>query len=230
MTESSPWLISHSGFMDQVHSEDRDIFHKVCPDRNFRPGDCIFRMGDPATDLHLIAKGKVKLVRPTASGQERILAICGPDDFIGEAFLRDADVYRAEAVAISDVMTCPISRKQFKVMANKAPGFALTFAEMLASNLFHCRDQMSASFDPVKIRVAKILIEQTERFGRPTGEDGWHVLETELKHEDIASLASATRVAITTAFTELREDGALRGSRGSYHLNVPFLLTLADSS
>lgn len=230
MEKNSPWFISNSGFMEQVHPKDREMFHQVCPDRNFQPGQSIFRIGDSASDLHLIAKGKVKLVRPTASGNERIVAVCGPDDFIGEAFLRNADHYRVEAVAMTEVMTCPISREQFKLMAIQAPGFTLTFAEVLATHLFHCRDQLSASYDPVKVRVVKILLEHTERFGRSTGIDGWHRLDTELKHEDIASLASATRVAVTMAITELREEGALRGSRGRYELDVPALISLADAT
>lgn len=231
MRPEQPWFLKNSGFMERVQPEDRDVFHQVCTQHHYRRNESIFRIGDPATDLHLIARGRVKLVRPTADGHERILAVCGPDDFVGEAFLRDADSYRVEAVAMShEVMTCPISREQFRRLAMEAPGFALTFAEVLASHLFHCREQMSASYDPVRIRVAKIFVEQAERFGKRVGEDGWHLLETELKHDELASLASASRVAVTMAIAKLREDGALRGSRGRYELHVPVLTALADEA
>lgn len=229
MEAQSPWYIRDSGFLEQVEPHDRDVFLNTCPERRFEPGDAIFRIGDPAISLHIIALGKVKLVRPTLDGHERIVAVCGPDDFIGEAFLKESDVYRVDAIAISPVMTCPISRAQFELVASKAPGFALTFAEVLASHLFYCRDQLSTSYDPVKIRVAKILIEHTERFGRPL-EGGWHLLETELKHEDIAAMASATRVAVTMAFTELREQGLLKGSRGQYEVDLSQLAELTEET
>lgn len=223
MESNSTWFVRGSGFMERVAPEDRDTFLRVCPERRYQPGESVFRIGDPATDLHIIARGKIKLVRPTVTGHERIVAICGPDDFIGEAFVRDADHYRVDAVALSEVTTCPIDRDQFKQVAARAPGFALTFAEVLASHLHYCRDQMSASYDPVRVRVAKILLEQAERFGQPLTEPGWVRLDTELRHEDLAALASATRVAITMGIGELREQGLLRGSRGHYELDVDSL-------
>jgi CRP-like cAMP-binding protein len=223
------WYIRDSGFMERVEPRDRDVFLNTCPERSFEPGEVVFRLGDPAVSLHIIALGKVKLVRPTAEGRERIVAICGPDDFIGEAFLRDSDTYRVEAVAMTKVRTCPISREQFKLVAAKAPGFVLTFAEVLASHLHYCRDKLSLSYDPVKVRVAKILLEQAEQFGRPLDDPAWCLLETELKHDDIASLCSATRVAITMAISELRNDDLVRGSRGRYELNVPLLNDLAGA-
>lgn len=229
MAEQPVWYIRDTGFMESVDPRDREVFLNTCPERNYEVGDTIFRIGDPATSLHVVAMGKVKLVRPTVEGRERILAVCGPDDFIGEAFLRESEDYRVDAVALTQVRTCPISREQFKKVAAQAPGFALTFAEILASHLFYCRDQLSASYDPVKIRVGKILMEQAERFGRPL-EGRWHLLETELKHEDIAALASATRVAVTMAISELRELELLRGSRGRYELDLDQLRTLTEEA
>lgn len=227
MDENKAWYIRSSGFMERIGDHDREVFRNICPERKYEPGEAIFRVGDPASSLHVVAMGKVKLVRPTMDGRDRIVAICGPDDFIGEAFLAEADNYRVEAVALAQTTTCPISREQFKLVAAKAPGFALTFAEVLASHLHDCRDKLSATYDPVKIRVAKILLEQAERFGKPL--DVTHcLLETELKHEDIAALASATRVAVTMAVTELREEGVLSGSRGRYELDMPVLTELAE--
>lgn len=208
--------------MSRVAEQDRAVFLDTCPEKEYEPGETVFRMGDPADSLHLIARGKVKLVRQTMDGHERIISVCGPDDFIGEAFLSDSDAYRVDAVALSPVTTCPMSREQFKLIAERAPGFALTFAELLAGHLHHCRDQLSATYDPVKVRVAKVLMEQAEKFGTPLP-DGWQHLDTELKHEDVASLASATRVAVTMAIGELRDGGLIKGSRGRYQLNIPEL-------
>ncbi|MEX2541448.1 MAG: Crp/Fnr family transcriptional regulator [Trueperaceae bacterium] len=227
MDTQQAWYIKDSGFMERVDPHDRDVFLNTCPERTFEPGDKVFRIGDPATSLHIIAQGKIKLVRPTMDGHERMVAVCGPDDFIGEAFLKESDSYQVEAVAMTAARTCPISRAQFKAVASRAPGFAVTFAEVLASHLFYCRDQLSATYDPVKIRVTKILLDQAQRFGRPLA-NGRCLLETELKHEDIASLASATRVAVTMAVSELRSDGALDGSRGRYELDLERLRALTE--
>ncbi|MCA9838416.1 MAG: Crp/Fnr family transcriptional regulator [Trueperaceae bacterium] len=214
-----PWFIKDTAFTSRVSEEDMAVFMKVCPDKRYKKGDFIFHAGDDATDLHVLAQGQVKLVTPTASGSERILAILGPNDFFGEAFLAEDETYRVDAIALTDAMTCPVSRNQFKHMALSAPGFVLTFAEIMAGHLFACRDQLSSSYAPVKARVIKTLLEQAKRFGRDEG-TGWVKLSTELKHEELASMITATRVSVSMAMAELRGEGLLEGTRGEYRLHV----------
>jgi CRP-like cAMP-binding protein len=131
-----------------------------------------------------------------------------------------------DAVALTDATTCPVSRAQFLQMSLQAPALTLAFCEVLASHLFHCRDQLSSSYAPVKVRAIRVLIEQAERFGRPQ-EHGWVELSTELKHEEIASMISATRVSVSMAIADLRDDGVLDGTRGEYRLNLPALRDLS---
>jgi len=222
-----PWFVEDTGFSWRMSDEDRGTFMRICPDKHYPKGSAVFRMGDPATDLHVIAAGQVKLVSTSPSGNERILAVCGPDDFIGEAFLHEAEFYRADAVALTDAVTCPVSREQFLRLARKAPTVALLFSKILASQLAHCRAQLGGSFDPVKKRVVRALLEQARRFGTPL-EGGWCELHTELRHEEMAALVSATRVSVTTALAELREEGLVLGSRGAYRLNLPGLTSLLE--
>ena len=228
VTAPRPWFVTDSGFGARLDEADRTVFRRVCPDRFFSRDEAVFREGDPAEALHVVAQGRIKLVRYTPDGRERILAIVGPDDLIGEAFLREDAVYRADAIALGDdVVTCPMSRGQFQQLSLQAPSFALAFAEILAQNLFHCRDRLAGGYAPIKTRVAHALLEQAERFGRGVDDDAdWVELDTELRHEEIASLVGATRVSVSTAVGELRNDGLLQGTRGRYRLHVPALASL----
>jgi CRP-like cAMP-binding protein len=223
-----PWYIKDTDFTERVSDHDMVVFRQVCPDKPFAKGDLIFHAGDRATDLHVIARGQVKLVTPTASGSERILAVCGPNDFIGEAFLNESARYRVDAVALTEATTCPVSREQFLQMSLQAPSFALTFAEILASHLFYCREQLSTSYAPVKVRVIKALLEQADRFGEHDPAEGWMRLSTELKHEEMASMVTATRVSVSMAIAELRDEGVLEGTRGEYRLDMMSLRELAE--
>lgn len=144
-----------------------------------------------------------------------------------EAFLEEGAVYAADAVVLDDTVTCPMSRAQFLTLARQAPTFALSFAEVLAKNLFQCRDQLAGGYAPIKIRVARALLEQARRYGAPDpGEPDGLRLDTELRHEEIAGLVGATRVSVSTAVAELRSDGFLEGTRGRYRLHAPALEAL----
>lgn len=218
-----PWYVRGTGFSERLSRSDMAVFMRVCPDKRYHKGDVIFLAGDPATDLHIITDGLVKLSAPTASGNERIFAICGPDDFIGEAFLPEEATYRVDAIAITNTITCPVSRSQFLRLSNKAPGAVLSFSQILANHLSHCRQQLSDAFDSVKMRAAKVFLDLGARFGKTVGTDGWYELQVELKQDEIASMISSTRVAVTMALSELREDGLLQGTRGKYLLHLPLL-------
>ena len=224
-----PWYVPESGLTTSISRQDMALFMTVCPEVRYPPGTAIFRIGDPASHVHVITKGQVKLVVGNARGQERILAVCGADDLIGEAFVLHEDRYRVDAIALEEVVTCAMSRDQFAQLAERSGTFALTFAAVLATNLFQCRDQLAQAYDPIRLRVAKVLVDQTQRFGDLQG-DGWHRLHTRLRHDEIAAIVSATRVSVTTALADLREMGLLQGTRGRYRVRLEALIANAEEA
>lgn len=121
----SPWYMQETRFSQRVDSKDMGVFMRVCPEHRYAEGEAIFHDGDPASHLHVIVEGQVKLSMPTAKGQERILAVLGPDDFLGETFVHQAERYRGDAVAMNEVVTCPMSRAQFLQMTLHAPDFVV---------------------------------------------------------------------------------------------------------
>lgn len=217
---SSLWFAQGTRFSEVMAGDAMSEFMRICPERPFSRGSYLFRQGDPATQMHVIAKGQVKLVTLTPEGNERVIAVLGPDDFLGEAFVIDVEHYLLDAVAITDVVACPMDRDQFTRLALHAPTFTVRFAEILATNLVRCRELLTHSLDPVKRRVAKVLLDQGERFGESVDGSDLVSLRTELRHDDIASLASATRVSASTAIAELRELGIVEGSRGAYRMSL----------
>jgi len=223
------WHVRGTHFKERVPSADMRTFMTVCPERPYPRGSTIFRAGDPATHLHVVATGQVKLVVPTPDGRERILAVCGPDDFFGEAFIDDGDVYRVDAVALTDAATCPMNHEDYRRLSLHAPGFVLAFTQILAGKLFSCRDQLARVEAPIRARVAELLLDQAGRFGRDEG-GGWWQLETELRHDDLAGMVPATRVSVTSAIASLRSAGVLEGTRGRYRLHHAGLAEAASGA
>jgi CRP/FNR family transcriptional regulator, cyclic AMP receptor protein len=217
----SAWIARGTRFREIMQGDAMAAFMRVCPERAFKPGDFLFHQGEPATQLHIIATGQVKLTVPTATGHERVLAVVGPEDMIGEAFVLEEPVYRADAVALTAVQSCPMDSEQFLELTLEAPEFVLRFTSLLATSLIRCRETLSHTFDPVRIRIAKVLLDQARQYGsRASDAEGVVKLQTKLRHEDIASLASATRVSASMAIAELREIGVIGGSRGRYRIDL----------
>jgi CRP/FNR family transcriptional regulator, cyclic AMP receptor protein len=222
MSASSAWFAKDARFGEVMAGDPFSDFLRVCPDLPYERGDHLFRQGEPATYLHVIATGQVKLSVATATGHERVIAVVGPGDLIGEAFVLDERVYRVDAVALTPTRSCIMGREHLVQLAQESPEFVVRFSAILATNLIRCRESLSHAFDPVKLRIAKVVLDQARRFGVP-GDDGSVILKTGLRHEEIASLASATRVSASMTIAELRDLALVDGSRGEYRVDVPGL-------
>jgi CRP/FNR family transcriptional regulator, cyclic AMP receptor protein len=228
--DEQAWFAKDTRFKEVMAGDAIQEFMRVCPEKPFARGEFLFHQGEVATHLHVIASGQVKLVVPTATGHERVIAVVGPDDMIGEAFVLDQRVYRVDAVALTPVRSCPMNHEDFTWLSLHSPDFVLRFSTILATSLVRCREVLSHTFDPVKVRIAKVLLDQAERFGQPDGAPGTVALRTGLRHDEIASLASATRVSASMAIAALREVGLVEGSRGQYRIDVPGLSAFVEDT
>jgi CRP-like cAMP-binding protein len=76
--------------------------------RSFKQGDTIFKEGDPASELYVIAGGNVEIRHGN-----RLLATLDSHSIFGEMALIDGTPRSATAVAASDVTLVPWARSNF---------------------------------------------------------------------------------------------------------------------
>jgi NADH dehydrogenase len=80
----------------------------------YRPGDFVYRKGDPANFFYTIEEGEVEILRSADDAQgEKPFAVLGPGDFIGEAALLQNESYLATIRARTVVRLVVMSRDAF---------------------------------------------------------------------------------------------------------------------
>ena len=89
-----------------------------------KAGETIFKEGDPATELYVIQSGRVG-----------ILDTLDANTIFGEMALIDGAPRSATAIAATDVALVPVSEKQFLLLINRTPFFALEVMRVLARRL-----------------------------------------------------------------------------------------------
>jgi CRP/FNR family transcriptional regulator, cyclic AMP receptor protein len=213
-------MIAETGWSTALRPDDMREMAAICPPRPYRKGECIYRPGDPAESLFIVLEGNVKLSMMGPTGRDRVVAVCGPDDFFGESFLSGHDAQHAEAVCLAErTLVCPISRPQFLEVSQRVPDVALLFATVLAQRVQTLELQLELMASPAQARLGRCLLLLAERFGTAT--DSLIVLNIGLKHEDLASLAATTRVSATQAISSWRTQGLITGTRGEYRIQMP---------
>ena len=103
--------------------------------RRFRRNEVIFHQGDPGDSLHVVAAGAVKIVLPSAEGEEAIIATLRPGDFFGELALLDDAPRSATASALEASDTLVLPRQTFVELLDTLPGLRDALLAGLAREL-----------------------------------------------------------------------------------------------
>lgn len=134
--------------------------------KRFQKSELLFAEGDPCTGLYLVASGKVRIFKLSASGREQVLAVEGPGSSFAELPVFDGGNYPAAASAMEDTEVLFISRKDFQGFCREHPEVALKVIAVVASRLRRLVGIIEElSFTTVRQRLIALLLKQAEATG-----------------------------------------------------------------
>ncbi len=172
-------------------------------------GEILFHEGDPGDRLYVIVDGKVKLGRASGDGRENLLAVLGPGEMFGELSLFDPGPRNATATAVADTTLIGLGSDDLGSWFDGRPDVSRQLLRALARRLRRTNEALAdLVFSDVPGRVAKALLDLSERFGRPT-DDGLRVAH-DLTQEELAQLVGASRETVNKALADFASRGWLR--------------------
>ena len=193
------------------------------PTRTLEPGSVLYEAGRDASSLYIVNHGVLKAVVPTSLGRDRIADLYGPGDVLGVATIESGR--HAETVeAVHDACLTPLDPQQ----AMNDRRLRDYIVRSLARQLRRSREAIDDAELPVGARVTRAFLRLAERFGQSADDQTGVKLPLALTHEDLASLTGSSRVTITRILGELRNEGALSGTRGIYVANPKGLEAATD--
>ena len=193
------------------------------PTRVLGPDDVLYEQGRDASSLYLVSSRVLKAVVPTSMGKERIADLYGPGDVLGTAAL-DGGQHAETVIAVHDAHLIPLDPAQAMTDRNLREHILRS----LARQLRHAREGIDDAELPVGARVTKAFLRLADRFGQASDTGEGVKLPIALTHEDLASLTGSSRVTITRILGELRNEGALSGTRGVYYADPRGLEAATD--
>lgn len=181
------------------------------PTMALRKRHVLFRQGEPASAVFYIATGLIHRVVGTVNGNERLLAILGPDDFCGEECLTAQSWHSTSAIAVEAAQVIRIEKAAMVRLLRDSSAFADVFTAFLLSRKLKTEaaliDQLVGS---VEQRLKRALL-ALARAGRG-GSDARIIANA--KQEMLASLVGTTRPRINHFLNKFRELGLIDYGRG----------------
>lgn len=185
--------------------------------RRYARGEAIFREGDPAMGVYVIEEGRVKVVLSAPGGEERILALLGPGEVLGELEMLDGRVRCTDVVACEDSVLVFLGREAFVEFLLQHSEAALRLARLLSRRLRSAYLQVhDSTFYDVRGRLAQALLQ----LGAEQGErkDDGTVLCPRLSQSELAHLIGATRESVNKWLRWFEHRELIRRSGGQVML------------
>ena len=198
--------------------------------RRFRPGETIFHREDPGDALHVVASGAVKIVLPSARGEESaIIATLGPGDFFGELALLDGAPRSATAVAVGRTETLVLRREVFQGLIDANQGLRRALLGSLAAEIRRLTGHVEdLHFLDLPARLARQLVRRS--VGIAPAPDGSIHLAWPYTQADLAGMIGASRQSVNRLLADFADRGLIRLEKDALTIPDPDALAAVAES
>ena len=166
--------------------------------------EIIFAQGDDADAVFYIRKGKVKVAIVSKDGKEAIIALLGPDEFVGEGCLIGQPKRLATASAMTECETMRVAKSEIQRVLKDEPTFSEMFvSHILTRNARVEEDLADQLFNSTEKRLARLLL-QLANFGK---EGRAEPVLAKISQETLAEMVGTTRSRVSHFMNKFRQLG-----------------------
>lgn len=185
--------------------------HAFTAERRYERGQTVYCLDDPADEIYLVQDGRVKILRLSPEGQQKILDIYQAGDLFGELCICGGQRRTEQAVALDPLRTTSFQVQGLMKLLRRKPDMVLEMLQLLCARLRESHDQIAAlAFENIPRRLAGELLRLAR--AEPPAE-GEAIVRLNLTHEELAQLVGTSREMITTIMNQFRQRGLLDYAR-----------------
>lgn len=191
-----------------LSADDQSRLAALATLRDYARGDSLWRAGDPAENLTVIVRGRVKLVG-SSGGNDVILELFGPGEPVGAIAVYNYIPYPASAVCMEPTTLLVLPRRDYFELLDRYPEFARAIIRDLTKlflSLTRKVEEMRGQ--RIEVRVAQLFLNLAERMGKP-GKNGSIEISIELSRQEVADLVGTTVETAIRVLSKWGRDGIL---------------------
>jgi CRP-like cAMP-binding protein len=223
-------LLSLVDIFEPLTEEEIESLNGQLPDRHLQRGEIFFGPDDRSERLFLLQSGRVRIFRTIPDGREFTLAVVESGTVFGEMALTGQRLEGAYAQAMTPSQVSTMLRADLERLVLEKPEVGLRIMQLLSERLRRQETRLGdVGMKDVRARLASIIVLLVENEGVRTG-TGYRI-PSHYTHERLGTMIGANRVAVTRAFGQLQNVGAVQVLRRRIYLaDIEALEHVADGS
>lgn len=195
-------------FFASLSKEEILDLKQVIRTKDFSKNEIILLEDQTSDYMYIVYLGKVKAVKISKDGREKILAIHEEGDFFGEMALLDGKTAPATVIAMEDTVVGLIRKEDFERSIFKNDKVQKEIISLLCSRLREAWLMLKVlSFADAEHRVRIVLDHFSSHHGMK--DQKGIIIRMKLTHQDIADCASVSRETVTRLLCKFLEAGEI---------------------
>ena len=207
--------IRNSALFSGLTEDDFEFIHNPVEQITMKPGEVLYKMGDPGHHMFTVRSGIIKLVQYLPDGTQRIVRLLTSTDVLGLETLV-SDHYEHEAVVVREAELCRYPKEAVSEVSQRNPQLHQDLMVRWQKALHDADGWLThLSTGSARKRLASLLLHLVDR----------NTNEVVLfSREDLGSILSVTVETASRMVSEFKRDNLIRELKyNHYVLNLPAL-------
>lgn len=191
--------LSSISLFNDLNNEQLNVLSQIIYIKEYKEGEFVFIEGGQSDVFYIIHTGKMKIVKSSIDGKEKILEIMTDGDFLGEMGVIEDKPRSANGVAITQLKLLYIEKGDFLKLIRNNPIIALKIIVELGRRLRRAnKDIELLAFFDVETRLKELF----ERMAVSVEGSNVKVLE-KITHHQIADHIGTSRETVTRLINKM---------------------------
>lgn len=215
--EEQARLLSMVDILEPLSPEELDELAQRVPDTYLDEREVLYTPQEAGEKLFILKKGRVQVYEMSPEGSEITLSVVESGAVFGEMTLTGQSFRGVYVRALAPSYVCSLGLPDFEGLILRKPEVGLRLVRVLAGRLRQSQLRMAdLVHKEVPARLATLILTLVESEGLVTG--GSYRIATRYTHEQLGTMIGAKRVAVSRAFSHLKEAGAVEFKNRYIHI------------
>lgn len=198
-------------WLNALGEDDWDELRGRATRLSFTVGQTVFAPTPDPYSIYVVEKGRVRILRVSPSGDEVTLGYVSDGEAFGELSGFGDHPRESFAVARTPSIVWKIPLTIFRRWITTRPTISLEITRQMGERMKRVESRVeNLVFGDVRSRLAKVLLELADDFGRTNGDAC--IIDIGVSQGELATLIGSTRQSVNAVIGDLKDEGILRPS------------------